>query len=571
MPDRFPRLWANLLWRLILLYAVLAVGLIAVLGIGVRSSVRSALVDQLTTTLERDARSLRLSLGMSGDLQSNVEAQAEVLDARVTVIGIDGVVLADSAEDPSVMENHGDRPEVVEAIAGSAGVDRRRSATLGDNRLYVAAPPTDEVLVRLSVTEAQIEAQSADVSRTIQLWSVAVALIGIVVVVFVARRIAKPIGHLTELAGSIAEGQLEVRPHRSGIAELDQLGQSLGSMASELDRRIKESEAGRRTLEAVLNQLPQGVMLIEPDQSIAYLNPAAVGVVGRSPLLVPELSPHVLQRLIAQAGEEGSGQEVFESGSPVRIYEAAAVRFDEARILVVLDDVTEAHRLESARRSFVSDASHELKTPVSAILASAEALDIAVERGSDRIGEFAGRITSASQQLSRIVTDLLDLSRLESAEIPAEEVLLGSVARAETDALAGRFREKRVELTTSLSPVAVTGSPADLGLAVRNLLVNALAYTDPGGRVYLRIHQEENTAVVEVEDTGTGIPSRSTDRVFERFYRVDQARSRRTGGTGLGLAIVKHVAETHGGSVSVTSELGSGSTFRLMLPANRMQ
>jgi signal transduction histidine kinase len=201
-------------------------------------------------------------------------------------------------------------------------------------------------------------------------------------------------------------------------------------------------------------------------------------------------------------------------------------------------------------------------------VASAEALAIAIENESPRVGEFAGRIASSSHQLSRIVTDLLDLSRLESASMPAERVLLQRVAKNEMEVIADRFRARGVELATALDRVTVTGSPADLGLAIRNLLENALAYTDSGGQVLLRIEKEGDTAVIEVEDSGTGIPSRSIDRVFERFYRVDQARSRQTGGTGLGLAIVKHVAEAHGGSVSVTSELGMGSVFRIEIPCS---
>ena len=218
------------------------------------------------------------------------------------------------------------------------------------------------------------------------------------------------------------------------------------------------------------------------------------------------------------------------------------------------------------RRDFVADASHELKTPVASILASSEALEIALDRDPGSAGLFAEQISSAARRLSRLITDLLDLSRLESQALSSEECELEGVVIAESAAFAKAARQRGIGFSLRTEPVEVRGSAAELALAIRNLCDNALRFTEEGGSVRVALEAPDGEGVMTVADTGVGIPRRDLERIFERFYRVDAARSRRTGGTGLGLAIVKHVAERHGGSVTVKSLLGEGSTFRLHIP-----
>jgi two-component system sensor histidine kinase SenX3 len=228
--------------------------------------------------------------------------------------------------------------------------------------------------------------------------------------------------------------------------------------------------------------------------------------------------------------------------------------------------VTERDRVAAVRRDFVANASHELKTPVSAIIASSEALQIAVERRDESAAGFARQIEGSARQLDRLVADLLDLSRLERDEPELDPLSLDLLVREELERARPVAEEKGLTLEFDLEPVQVSGSRRDVAIAVRNLLDNAVRYTGPGGRVTASLHDLQGQAVLQISDTGEGIPTRDLSRVFERFYRVDNARSRATGGTGLGLAIVKHVVESHGGDVGVESELGQGAVFTVRLP-----
>ena len=240
--------------------------------------------------------------------------------------------------------------------------------------------------------------------------------------------------------------------------------------------------------------------------------------------------------------------------------------FEDDRVLAVVADVTERRRLDDTRRDFVTNASHELKTPVASILASAETLQVALDKAPDRVPQFANQIEQAARSLSRLIADLLDLSRLEGRVVEYAPVDLGVVVAEVVGTLAELAEARSVSLAVETVPAIVDGSASDLALAVRNLTDNAIRFTGEGGAVVVRLERQGAEAVITVTDTGTGIPQRDLDRIFERFYRVDVARSRATGGTGLGLSIVRHVAESHGGRVRVESQLGSGSTFTLRLP-----
>ena len=304
------------------------------------------------------------------------------------------------------------------------------------------------------------------------------------------------------------------------------------------------------------------------DDAIVYASPELVRLAGRRPRLLSELTPLPLQRVARQVRQGGGTvAEQFEHGSPPRRLAVNVSPIGDGGVLLLVTDVTESRRIESMRRNFVADASHELKTPVASILASAETARLALTHRPEEVPRFVDQIEEAARRLARIVEDLLDLSRLEAAGPTATLVDLGGVVSEEVGRLGGRAAEVGVSLEVDSRPVSVIGDAAEFGLAVRNLCENAIRYTDPGGAVRVLVERRGERARVVVADTGTGIPKRDLPHVFERFYRVDAARSRATGGTGLGLAIVKHAVERSGGSVSVSSELGVGSTFTIDLPA----
>ncbi len=560
---------ASLAGLLLTAYALVFILLIGLFGYLTLTGVEAVLRDQAVSGLTRQARAVEL--GFDGialvDLQSVAVAHSEALEARLTIIAPDGLVLADTDFDPSEMLNHGSRPEVVGALSGDVGVDSRVSDTTGAQQTYVAIRGDDGLVYRLSITEEVFGAQITEIASRIGLAALIAGVLGVGLVALVGRRIARPIQELTVIAREVSEGRLEQRARRSRIRELDRLGVSIGLIAQELGNRVIEAEDERAILEALLDALPQGVILVAADESILYGNGTVRGIIGEVPARLSQLTPHAMQRLVRETMASGTvHDEAIESTDAGPTLRALASPLPDGRVLLVVSDITERVRVEAMRRDFVADASHELKTPIASILAASETLQMALEHDPDRAARFVTLVHESASQLARIVGDLLDLSRLETSSGGDERVRLDRVVVEEVDQLRASAEDKGIDLVTELTPAVVLGSASDLALAIRNLVANAIRYSSEGEHIRVGLRADNSSIRLFVKDTGAGIPKRSVNRVFERFYRVDVARSRETGGTGLGLAIVKHVAEAHGGSVSVESELGRGSTFHITLP-----
>jgi two-component system sensor histidine kinase SenX3 len=332
----------------------------------------------------------------------------------------------------------------------------------------------------------------------------------------------------------------------------------------------QRADHDRRIAGMVLGTTGDGLLLLGPGGEVVLANEALAAHLGTIPGSLGSLLPLALRTRIEESRRAGApGIALLETGSPSRWLRATITPATEGHTLVVVRDVTEDRRLEAVRRDFVENASHELKTPAATIQATAETLRLAAVDDPAQIPRFAAQLEHEAVRLSRIVTELLDLSRLESGSAIEEAVSMADVAREEVR----RLRPSADEAGVALKLIAdgsglVRGSRQDLYLLVRNLLDNAIRYSAEGGQVLVDVRSEEAETVLRVRDTGIGIPSRDLSRIFERFYRVDRARSRETGGTGLGLAIVKHVVENHGGRTSVESELGRGTTFVVTLPAD---
>jgi two-component system, OmpR family, phosphate regulon sensor histidine kinase PhoR len=349
---------------------------------------------------------------------------------------------------------------------------------------------------------------------------------------------------------------------------------------ADAQRRVDQATAGRREVEResarqeraqdrILGAMEEGVLLLDPSGTRVYANPALSDLLGGAPDRATELHPLGLQRAIEAATGSGTvSRTEVELGSPSRLLRATAlpVGADGATLLVVRD-ITQARRLTGARRDFVANASHELKTPVASIRAAAETLRDGAIDDPPAARRFTEQLEREAVRMSRIVEDLLDLSRLESGSEMDDDVRLETVAADEAERMSDAAGMRGVTITVDAVPVpAVRGSSRDLSLMVRNLIDNAVRYTGEGGSVDVSVRHEGDVVVVRVADTGIGIPQRELPRIFERFYRVDRARSRETGGTGLGLSIVRHVTENHGGDVTVESELGQGTVFEVRLP-----
>lgn len=357
------------------------------------------------------------------------------------------------------------------------------------------------------------------------------------------------------------------------IARSRRLSASVRAMSAAIARMgegIRTLERDRTTRDAMLSALDEAVILLDAQDRVLYQNPAAGSLLGSSFNDARQVAPGSIRALIGtarQAGRAAAREVTLEPGGRTLLVNAIGLS-GEDMVLVVLRDVTEARTLDAVRRDFVANASHELRTPVASIQALAETVVSAAVDDPGSVARFGAQLEGEALRLSRIVSDLLDLSRLEGGTSDRDEVRLDRLVLEEVGIYRDRAEAAGLSLTVEADgPVRVGGSARDLALLVRNLVENAIQYTRSGGRVSVSVRSEEDSAIVEVRDTGVGIPSRDQTRVFERFFRVDRARSRETGGTGLGLSIVKHVAENHAGSVALASELGRGSTFTVRLPA----
>lgn len=384
--------------------------------------------------------------------------------------------------------------------------------------------------------------------------------------------VAKPLRRIGDsLAAGGADGAGSGWPvGANDPVEIADLAVTLNKVSARLEEEIRSSLDTQAARDLILSSMQEGILLLGADGSASFANAALEGHLGERPDSASRLAPIALRECVEAAARNGVHSVIeieMDPGSPSRWLQAAAVPVgDDGSVLLVLRDITQAKQLDAVRRDLVANASHELKSPAAAIQAAAETIARAAEDDPAAVPRFAEQLEREAVRLSRIVSDLLDLSRLESGTMLDEPVALDAVVREEAERSKQAATEGGLALEVKTVPAVVAGSERDLALLVRNLIDNAVRYSADGGTVHVVLSSEGREAVLLVTDTGSGIPSRDLPRIFERFYRVDRARSRETGGTGLGLSIVKHVAENHGGSVRVESELGRGSTFEIRLP-----
>jgi len=390
---------------------------------------------------------------------------------------------------------------------------------------------------------------------------------GILILLVTRSSLIAPLSRMAASVDLMGRGDLATPVPEAGTQELASLARAIDLMRELVSSRIGELDGDRVARDAVLSSLQEGVLLLDADGSILYQNDRSTELLGAQVAGTGALTPpHVRDVVARETGEHGAPVDV-PWGPPGRSLRATSTALPEGRVLLVLRDVTDARRMDAVRRDFVANASHELKTPAASIRALAETLVEAAESDLVAVPRFAMQLELEAVRLSRVVSDLLDLSRLEVGTEETGRVAFADLVSDEVERFRGRAEEGSITLTVAVDgSLRVPGSDRDLRLLIRNLVENAIQYTRPGGTVDISVRCEADDAVLTVRDNGVGIPSRDQGRIFERFYRVDRARSRETGGTGLGLSIVKHVVENHGGSVSVESTLGEGSTFTVRLP-----
>jgi two-component system phosphate regulon sensor histidine kinase PhoR len=539
-------------------------------------------------TILRDRLGPDLVTGNTDNVQELCQRLGGATQTRITVIALDGVVIGDSKEDPALMDNHASRPEIQEAFAGVVSSSIRYSRTLQQSMMYVAIPVLAEgrpvAVIRTSVSLAAISGTLHAVYLQIFLAGLVLALLAAAISYLVARRISNPLRRLQEGAERFAAGDLDHRLPVPNSEEIGALAESMNQMASQLSDRIRAVEEQRSKLETILASMVEGVLVVDSDANILSLNQAAselLGIAGvdmQGKSITEAIRNPGLQQTIQDAltGNEAVETEITVYGDPERFLQVHASGLgdtDGVRVgaLIVLNDVSNLRRLEQLRRDFVANVSHELKTPITSIKGFVETLlNGAQDDPADR-ERFLNIVSAQADRLGAIVGDLLTLSRIEleaeKREISLQDGLLEPVLVGAADACAEKAKAKGMTIDiSSASDLRASFARVLLEQALVNLIDNAINYSESGARVEVSGTRSENWVEIAVRDQGCGIAAEHLPRLFERFYRVDKARSRKLGGTGLGLAIVKHIAQAHRGEVGVESELGVGSTFTIKLP-----
>lgn len=587
-------LQSRLLWKLYAGYGVLILISGVITGLLVAGQVERDMLEEIRTSLRSRATMLRevCALSLTGRpdprLQERVRSLGSETHTRLTVIRKDGSVAADSEEDPSRMHDHSNRPEILAAAEKGVGIATRFSNTINKNMLYVALPVRSEGqlvgYVRAALSLVVIDERLAGLRGAVALGSVLAALLALVVGFFMARSFVRPLSSMTAVAEAMAGGDYARQIPITTQDEVGELARAVNQIARRSQQRMETITTDYNELRAILSGMVEGVVAIDREEQVVHINGVAAKIFRTVPdkaigkkiwevSRVPEIGEALTATLKDDKETRRELRIVSRPRDQVIDIHASPLRNGDGELVgavVVLHDVTELNRLETVRRDFVANVSHELKTPITAIRGLVETLIDDRNMDEKTRKRFLAKILDQSLRLSTLVTDLLALSRLESEEGALEwgHVDLRDSGQAAARALLPAAEERgiTVQVSTPDNPLDVHGDAEALRQVATNLLDNALKYTPRQGRVWLRLYADGGNAVLEVEDTGIGIEPRHQDRLFERFYRVDKARSRELGGTGLGLSIVKHVALVHGGDVSVDSTPGKGSTFRVRIP-----
>lgn len=515
-------------------------------------------------------------LGRAGDGQ-----------VRFTVITPAGKVLGDSDEEPAVMKDHSNRQEIIEALRDGFGHSVRRSPTLGKSMMYVAVSIQGDgqpvAVVRTSVALTAIEGTLHEIYLSVVWAGLAIALCAAFLSLLISRSISQPVVRMRRIAQLFARGQLGIRVPASGSAELDDLAKALNEMATQLHDRILTITKQHNELEAVLGSLSEGVLAVDSHGRIVSVNKAAAELLDISPSHARGRS---IEEVVRNVGLQQSVRDMLRSDRPAEadvsfpdgggrffhVHGASLVdpRGERAGAVIVLSDMTRIHRLENLRRDFVANVSHELKTPVTSIQGFVEALQEGGLDEPDQAKRYVGIIAKHAHRLNAIIDDLLSLSRLEEVgqrrAILFEKTAIKPVLETAVDLSAIKAEQEKISVALVCDDAIEARINAPLlEQAMVNLVDNAIKYSEQGETVTITVRQRDGEIAIEVKDQGCGISPDHLARIFERFYVVDKGRSRKLGGTGLGLAIVKHIAQVHGGDVTVESAPGQGSTFTLHL------
>lgn len=564
-------------------YVILLLSLAALFLFFTYGTVKKYYLETLVRDLERLGRALDVEVSVFLDQTQLPELETYLVDeekkigARLTVIAADGTVLADSERNPAQMENHRFRPEVYQALEGRTGHSLRHSDTINQDMLYVALPVQKngrvEGALRLSLFVKDIDVLLDALRKNLAAAGGIILALSLLAAFIFSRNLTRPVRELIGASRRVAAGDFEVRVRPRIADEWKDLAQSFNFMTGEIKTLVVGLRRKKEELDNIMAGMEEGLLVLDNTGKIVLSNASARTFVGQAAVdgrfywEVVRASPFV--ELVRKAADEkkSSLAEVVLDEKNI-LCRASYLPF-EGGIVVTFHDITQMQSLARIKRDFVLNVSHELRTPLTAIRGYAETLESEVDE-KDR--PYVGIILKHSDRLIKIVEDLLVLSTLEDegAALQVEDVDLGEVAENVIKIFAPRAKQKNLELRLRvddrLPAIAADGFRIEQMLV--NLVDNAIKYTEKG-RVDVAVIRGGGEVVIEVADTGIGIPEEDRDRVFERFYVVDKSRSRTLGGTGLGLSIVKHIVLLHGGRIQLRSTPGAGSTFTIVLPLKR--
>jgi two-component system phosphate regulon sensor histidine kinase PhoR len=579
-------MFRSIRWRIAVTFAVLIVlcivGLSAYLSYFFRHYYQDSLTTQLTdqAKLVGDAGEPYFVSGDTEYLDTLAKRLGEQIDARVTIIGSDGTVLGDSEEDPATMDNHSDRPEVRRALTQGTGSDIRRSETLGYDMMYVAAAVTAQGetvgVARVSLPLTEIHAAMDHINTVIAVGALVAAALGILLAFQITRITVDPVKKLTAVSKRMADGDLNQEIAVTSRDEVGELARAFNRMAVQVKQTMASVTAERDRMEVIFSHMGDAVLVVDGNSIVTTLNRAAEKVfqvsrdaaIGRH--FIEVVRDYEIDTLLQRCLTAKEQQKGLVGVSPKRqLLGVIATPFQgESGCVVLVQDLTELRRLETVRRDFISNLSHELRTPITSLKALTETLNGGAIDQPSVARDFVSKMNVEVDRLAQMVQEMGDLSRIESGEaslkrspVNIADVAARAVERLKTQADRAGLQMK-LEIAAALPPVSVDEGRIEQVLV--NLIHNAIKFTPPGGRIDVTAKVDGDMLVVSVSDSGVGISADDLPRVFERFYKADRARA--GGGTGLGLAIAKHVVEAHGGQIWVESAEGKGSTFSFTLP-----
>ncbi|MBM5597892.1 PAS domain-containing protein [Listeria seeligeri] len=586
------KLWLKIGLSFFILFFVVMV----MVGIFSGELMKSTYLNMKENQLEDDAKILLQTTNIehldldqdAAEIQKTLDPLSDEIDARITVIDSQGDVVADTKKDPENLDNHMNRPEVADILekGENVGISIRESDSLGYSMLYVAVPvkhqnKTDGVL-RISISLESVDTAVA------KLWGNLALIFGIALIiiagisVFIARKITKPVREIIEVSTDLANHKYDSRIHGKVSGELQDLSISVNMLAESLETQMFEIKQNEQRLNAIVQNLVSGVMLINADKQVIMTNRTMYQILGETEItgkpFYEVIKSFALSQLIDATFETKTMQQkeiilyfpremiLDASVSPILAEDG-----EITGIILLLHDITQIRHLENVRSEFVTNVSHELKTPVTALKGFAETLLDGAMYDEVLLKKFLTIIKEESDRLHRLIMDILALSRIEQNPVTenVETVDVDDVIDQSVRTIFELATEKNIQVSApekTIPPVIIETNRDQLQQILINLLSNAINYTPVDGKVEVKLMERESEVIIEVTDNGIGIPAKDIDRVFERFYRVDKARSRHSGGTGLGLSIVKHLVENCGGRIEVESQEEVGSTFRVTLP-----